>query len=151
MIRAATIKDIDGIALLFAKQFDIQAALQPYFMQRGTQSKQFIESTITDAESEIFVAEEADKIIGFISVFEKKSPDFNFMVQHKYAYLMDIIIAKEYQGRGIAAKLMDKAKRWAQDRKLDYIELSVFANNPAVGFYIKSGYEETQKIMIYKL
>ena len=51
-----------------------------------------------------------DKVVGFVSVFEKKSPDFNFMVQHKYAYLMDIIVTKTWQGKGIAALLMDEAK-----------------------------------------
>ena len=150
-IRTATVEDIDQIALLFAEQFDIQANLQPYFMQRGTQNPQFIADTITNEDSQIFVAEEAGKVVGFISLFEKKSPDFNFMVQHKYAYLMDIIVTKGQQGKGIAVKLMDAAKGWAQDRNLDYIELSVFANNSAVGFYAKCGYGETQRTMVYKL
>jgi len=150
-IRLATIKDVDQISLLFIEQFDIQAKLNPYLMQSGTQNKQFIESTITDAESDIFVAEEGDKIIGFVSVFERQNPDFNFMVQHKYAYLMDIIVTDGQQGKGIATKLMDTTKQWALDRKLDYIELSVFANNSAVDFYIKSGYMETGKTMICKL
>ena len=150
-IRPATIEDINQITLLFSEQFAIQAGLQPYFMQRGTQNPQFIAETITNEDSHIFVAEETGKIVGFVSVFEKKSPDFNFMVQHKYAYLMDIIVTKEQRGKGIAAKLMDAAKGWAQDRKLDYIELSVFANNSAVGFYAKNGYEETQRTMVCKL
>ena len=49
------------------------------------------------------------------------------MVQHKYAYLMDIIITEGQQGKGFATALMDEARRWALGRKLDYIELSVAA------------------------
>ena len=150
-IRKATVQDIEQISLLFIEQFNIQAAWNPYLMQSGTQNKQFIEDTITNAEFDIFVAEESGKIVGFISIFEKTSPDFNFMVPHKYAYLMDIIITKEHRGKGLAAKLMNEIKQWALDRKLDHIELSVFANNSAVDFYIKCGYEETGKTMICKL
>ena len=150
-IRTATTKDIDQIASLFVEQYDIQADLTPYLMQRGTQSKQFIESTITDAESQIFVAEESGKIIGFVSVFEKKSPDFNFMVQHKYAHIMDIIVTKGQRGKGIATRLMGEVRQWALDRGLDYMELSVFSNNDAVDFYIRNGYEEVRKTMVFKL
>jgi len=150
-IRIATVKDIDQIALLFVEQFDIQAVLTPYLMQSGTQDRKFIKNTITHGDSQIFVAEEEGEIIGFVSVFDRKTSDFNFMVQHKYAYLMDIIITKEHQGRGIATRLMNEVKRWALNRKLDHIELSVAANNSAVDFYIKSGYEETGKTMIYRL
>ena len=150
-IRTATINDIDQIAALFTEQFDIQAALQPYLMQRGTQDRQFIENTIADDDSQLFVAEEAGKIVGFVSVFEKKSNDFSFMVQRKYAYLMDIIVTKKQQKKGIAAQLMNEVKQWAIDRKLDYIKLSVAANNNAVDFYIKSGYEEIGKTMIHRL
>ena len=150
-IRGATTEDIDQISLLFIEQFDIQAELDPYYMQSGTQDKQFIQKTITDEDSQIFVAAEEGKVVGFVSVYEKKSHEFNFIVQHKYAHLMDIIITKEYQGKGIATKLMNAVKQWALDRELDHIELTVAANNSAVNFYIKSGYEEMQKTMRYRL
>ncbi|MCL2565936.1 MAG: GNAT family N-acetyltransferase [Defluviitaleaceae bacterium] len=151
-IRVATIKDVDQLALLFVEQFDTQAKIEPYFMQSGTQSKQFIEDTITNETSQIFVAEDADKIIGFVSIYERKTNDLiNSIVPHKYAYLMEIIVTKQQQGRGIATQLMNTVNQWALDRKLDYIELNVYANNPAVDFYIKSGYVETNKIMVYRL
>jgi len=150
-IRVATIKDIDQIALLFVEQFDAQAKIEPYLMQSGTQSKQFIEDSIMKEDSQIFVAEEEEKIIGFASVYERKTPDIDCVVPHKYAYLMEIIVTEQQQGKGIATRLMNVVKQWARDRKLDYIELNVYANNPAVDFYIKSGYVEKTKIMMYRL
>ena len=150
-IRVATMEDIDQIALLFIEQFDVQAVLDPYLMQSGTQSEEFIKNTIKDADSQLFVAEEVNKIVGFVTVFEKKNPDFDFMIPHKYVHLMDIIVTKGHQGKGIANRLMDEVKKWALDRKLDYIELTVAANNSAVNFYLKNGYEETMKTMRYQL
>jgi len=150
-IRVATTNDLDQIALLFIEQFDIQSELQPYLMQSGAQDRQFIEDTLTNSNSEIFVAEEANKAIGFVSVYERKTSDFDFMVKRKYAYLMDIIITKDENGKGYATQLMNVAKEWAKSRKLDYIELSVAANNSAVDFYLKSGYEEVGKTMMCKL
>ena len=64
---------------------------------------------------------------------------------------MDIIVTKHHQGKGIVTHLMNEVKQWASDRKLDYVELTVFASNPAVDFYVKSGYTETNKTMVYKL
>ena len=150
-IRIATIKDIDQIALLFIEQFDIQAEFDPYLIQSGSHDKQLIENTITGANSQIFVADEDEKIVGFVSVYEKKSLDFNFMVPHKYAYIMELITTRDYQGKGIATKLMNEVKRWALDRELDHIELTVASNNSAVDFYIKTGYEEVLKTMRCRL
>jgi ribosomal protein S18 acetylase RimI-like enzyme len=150
-IRLATVIDVDQIAILFIEQFDIQATFNPYIIQSGTQSKQFIESVITNANADIFVAELSEKIIGFACVSVKESSDFNFMVPHKYARLMEIIVTKDHQGKGIATKLMNVIKQWSLDRELDHIELSVYTNNSAVNFYTKHGYVETEKTMIYRL
>lgn len=84
-------------------------------------------------------------------IFEKESPDFNFRVKHKYAYIMDIIVTKKYRRKGIASRLVDTAIQWFKERKLDYIELSVLANNSAVDFYHKLNFKESVLTMIRKL
>lgn len=150
-IREAVVKDVDQIALLYSEQFGVMADLLPYLNQRGSQSRQFIEDSIINDDSRIFIAEDDTGIIGFVSVFAKESAKFDFRVQHKYAYVMDIITTKKYRGKGIATRLMDKVKKWAKERNLDYIELSVLANNPAVEFYKKLHFEESVRTMIYKL
>lgn len=151
-IRLATIDDVDAIALLFVEQFDIAADLHPYIMRIGGQSKQFIEETISKEESDIFVADMGGEIVGFSSIFEKETPNFEFMVPHSYAHLMDILVTKNHQGKGIATKLMEEAKWWATGRGLDYIELNVRPNNDsAINFYIKNGFEESMKTMMSKL
>ena len=150
-IRPATINDTDQIAALFVEQFETQAAFNPYIMQSGSQSNQYIESVIVNENSDIFVAELNDKIVGFAAVSERKSMDFNFMVPHRFARLIEIIVTKEHQGKGIATGLMNVIKQWSADRELDHIELSVYTNNSAVDFYTKNGYVETEKTMICRL
>lgn len=150
-LRKAVIHDIDKILLLCKEQFQVMADLQPYLNQDGEQDKMFIESIITDTNSDIFVAEEADEIIGFISVFEKEASDFSFRVKRRYAYVMDIIVTKDFRGNGIATELMLMAKNWALEKGLEYIELTVLANNSAKAFYKKFGFEDTVHTMICKL
>lgn len=150
-IREATIQDIDQLMFLYSEQFEVMADLLPYLNQSGSQDRQFIKSTIVNDDSQIFVAENDTVIVGFVSIFEKESSNFNFRVYHKYAYIMDIIVTKKFRGNGIARKLMDKARQWAEERKLDYMELSVLSDNPAVNFYHKLHFEETVQTMVCKL
>jgi len=150
-IRKAIISDLEQIAALCSEQFDVMANLQPYLNQKGQQSKEFIVNIITEEQSEIFIVEDMDKIVGFVSVFEKKTSEFSFRVQHNYCYIMDIIVTEKYRGEGIATELMKKTREWSIDRNLEYIELSVLANNPAVKFYEKEMFEETVRTMICRL
>jgi len=150
-IRKAIISDLEQIASLCSEQFDVMANLQPYLNQKGQQSKEFIVNIITEEQSEIFIVEDMDKIVGFVSVFEKKTPEFSFRVQHNYCYIMDIIVTEKYRGEGIATELMKRTREWAIDRNLEYIELSVLANNAAVKFYEKEMFEETVRTMICRL
>ena len=151
-VRLAVAADIDQITALFAEQFEVQASINPYIIQRGAPSRQFIENIITNENSDIFVAEADNKIIGFASVSERKTMDFDFVVPHRYARLMELIVTKEHQRKGIATKLTNTVKKWCSDRGLDHIELSVYVNNDgAIDFYIQNGYVENEKVMICKL
>ena len=150
-IRVATLADVEQIAQLFIEQFDVHARLTPYLMQPGPMGEDFIRKTITDEDSQFYLATEAGRAVGFVSVYQRQSPDEAFMIPRRYAYLMDIIVTQSYQGQGIASQLLDAAKEWAVGRGLDYIELTVESNNPAAGLYLKKGYEEAQKIMRHRL
>jgi len=150
-IRKAIVGDINSIIALCSEQFEVMANLQPYLHQKGEPNKEFIASIITDEESDIFVAEINDIIVGFVSVFERTTPEFNFKVKHKYCYIMDIIITETYRRKGLATKLITSSKEWAAERALEYIELTVLSNNSAINFYKKEQFEETAQTMICRL
>lgn len=71
------------------------------------------------------VATDSGKIVGFISV--DKSGFINRLFTHK-----------DYQGRGIATRLLEEAELWAKKKRLS--ALSLDSSKTAEGFYIHKGF-----------
>ena len=102
MIRKATMSDIPTISELYREQFREMSKLIPDFIKDGDQSKEFIENTITNKESDILVYESEGIVVGFILLQAKTRPDFPFMLPGKYCYIMDIIVTENHRGKGFA-------------------------------------------------
>ena len=152
MVRTATINDIPAIAELYREQFREMAKLIPDFIKEGDQSTEFIENTIADEESDILVYENAGIVVGFILLQAKTRPDFQFMLPGKYCYIMDIIVAENYRGKGFGTALMNTAKDWAKERDCNFINLDVLVNNPgAIKLYEKLGFISKAQEMYCKL
>lgn len=151
-VRTAVLDDIDGIAKLYIKQFCKMKDLQPDFFQEGSQSKEFIKSIIEENNSDFLVIMNENHMVGFLLLQSKETPDFSCFIKHKYAYLMDIVISEDYRGKGMGSLLLNEAKIWANDKKLDYIELNVLSNNnDAIQFYQRHDFKEKSQTMFCKL
>jgi ribosomal protein S18 acetylase RimI-like enzyme len=75
------------------------------------------------------------KIVGEVDITVK---DFA-RIRHNGSLTIGIL--PEYQGQGLGAALMDHAIRWADERGVTRIEISVFASNePAKALYEKYGF-----------
>ena len=86
-----------------------------------------------------FVAAEADRVVGFVTVTERKH--FTGVAE---AYVGELAVTEKAEGRGIGRALMDAAEAWARDRGLERISLDTGAANAgARGFYARLGYAET--------
>lgn len=59
-----------------------------------------------------------------------------------YAFIEDICVAREARGRGIGSALVEKARKWAVDRKLSGLALETQDNNLlACRFYQRQGFQ----------
>ena len=152
MIRKATIIDTPAIAELYREQFIEMSELQPYFIREGDQSTEFIENSISDKNTDILVYEDNGKVVGFVLLQAKARPDFPFIVQGKFCYIMDIIVTKTSRGKGFGTALMNAAKGWAKERNCNFISLDVLANNDrAISLYNKLGFVTKAQDMYCKL
>ena len=152
MIRKATNNDIPAIAELYREQFREMSKLIPDFIKDGDQSKEFIENTITNKESDILVYESEGIVVGFILLQAKTRPDFPFMLPGKYCYIMDIIVTENHRGKGFGTALMNTAKEWAKEHDCIFINLDVLVNNPgAIKLYAKLGFIPKAQEMYCKL
>ena len=87
-----------------------------------------------------FVAVEADGIVGFVTVAERKH--FTGVAE---AYVGELAVVEDAEGRGVGRALMGAVEAWARDRGLARISLDTgTANAGARGFYAALGYEETE-------
>lgn len=152
MIRQAVLNDTPAIAELYREQFREMAKLIPDFIKEGDQRTEFIENTIKDEESDILVCEDNGKVIGFILLQAKNRPDFPFMIQSRYCYIMDVIVTENSRGKGFGTALINSTKIWAKERNCTFINLDVLTNNPtAIALYAKLGFIPKAQEMYLKL
>jgi ribosomal protein S18 acetylase RimI-like enzyme len=87
----------------------------------------------------IFIAEQEGKRLGFIQLGEDKE----FFSGEPHAYIANLAIAQEAEGKGVGKFLMQAAEKWAKEKGYRFISLYVFGTNRhARAFYEKLGYDE---------
>lgn len=152
MIRKATLEDVSAISLLYREQFREMAKLMPDFIKEGDQSTEFIENIISGEECDILVYEDNGNVVGFILLQAKTRPDFPFMIQGKYCYIMDVIVTENSRGKGFGTALMNSTKDWAKEQNCSFINLDVLVNNHgAIKLYEKLGFIPKAQEMYCKL
>ena len=76
------------------------------------------------------------------------TPEFSCVLPHRYASLNDLVVAREKRCQGIGSLLLGAAKRWARDRRLEYLELNVLAqNSKAIELYESHDFVEATRTM----
>lgn len=103
--RKATIQDLQQLAELFDqyrifyhKDSDIPAA------------EKFLTERIQTKDSEIFVAENEEKLIGFVQLY----PLFSSTRMKRYWLLNDLYVNEDSRGKGFSKELIEEAKEWAR-------------------------------------
>ena len=67
---------------------------------------------------------------------------------HRYARLEDLAVDEAVRGQGVGSELLAAAKRWARNRRLEYLELNVLAQNEnAIRLYESQDFVEATKVM----
>jgi len=139
-IRKAAVGDIDSINRLFYELDTGAIDMQPEHFQRGSRSFEYLSGLIEDEKSDFLLVVIDDEVIGFSLLFTKETANISLLVPCKYAYIQDFVIVENQRNKGIGTILMDESKRWARERHMDYLRLSVIpANKDAQRFYARHG------------
>jgi len=100
-IREADIKDLKELSLLFD-------AYRVFYKQNSNLegAKDFMSERLSLKDSKIFVAEEKDKLLGFVQLY----PQFS-STQLKRAWLLnDLFVSPEARGQQLGVRLIERAK-----------------------------------------
>lgn len=104
MTRKATLQDIGQLSELF-DQYRI-------FYHKDSDipnAEKFLTERIENRDSEIFVAEHAGKLVGFVQLY----PLFSSTRMKRYWLLNDLFVNESYRGKGFSKALIEKAKEMA--------------------------------------
>jgi ribosomal protein S18 acetylase RimI-like enzyme len=92
---------------------------------------------ISDPNQLVVVASHHGSLVGFVAVSR------GLFTRNRHAGSLMIGVLPDYQGKGIAAALMQRALSWAESRQITRIELGVMENNDrAIRFYERFGFEK---------
>lgn len=118
--RKATIQDVPQLSELFDqyrifyhKDSDIPAA------------EKFLTERIQNKDSEIFVAENEEKLVGFVQLY----PLFSSTRMKRYWLLNDLYINENHRGRGFSKELIEESKELAKSTNAAGILLETGKSN----------------------
>lgn len=108
----------------------------------------FYQNYIEDNTKFLYLAEDNNKIIGYIYGYFNKDVTTN----NKVAYLDALYIESEYRKHGIANKLIEEFKKWARENNCANMEVNVCTQNiKAKNLYLKNNFHTTKETMNCKL
>lgn len=142
IIRKATIQDLGKLAELFDqyrifyhKDSDIPAA------------GNFLKERIENKDSEIFVAENEGKLVGFVQLY----PIFSSTRMKRYWLLNDLYVNENYRGKGFSKKLIEASKELAKSTNACGILLETGKSNDIGNrLYPSCGFELYDSVNFYE-
>ena len=140
--RKATVKDLNQVAILFDKY-------RVFYRKESNieEAKVFLKERIENNDSEIFVAENENQLIGFVQLY----PLFSSTRLKKLWLLNDLFVNPNQRGKSIAIGLIEKAKQLVQETNaygmfLETEKSNLIGNN----LYPKTGFELNDSSNFYE-
>lgn len=132
-------KEIDGSGFMLFEPGERKTTVE--------QQKKSIKHILSEQNSNIFVAEVEDRLVGYITVLGG-----NVQRNRHRAYLV-LGVHEDYQGQGVATKLFNNVFDWAKEVGITRLELTVIKNNTkAFNLYKKMGFViEGEKVHSLKI
>ncbi len=146
VIRKALPTDITQMCGLLSELFSVEADFRPDERKQASGLSLLINDA--SGSSAVFVAEDAGEIVGMCSVQMLISTAEGGPV----ALLEDVIVRKEYRGKGIGAGLLSEVAGWCSDKKISRLQLLRDSDNePAMKFYSANGWSATNLVCMRKM
>ncbi len=165
MIREMKTTDLNDLVEM---QFELQEYFSEIDKTRDSlpyksieDARHYMQKMIDDAnnmDGKIFVAEEKDRIIGFIQgviIEHKKGDDTFYDLTHnpsKEGWVGLLFVKPEYRGGGTGQQLLDEMKNYFISKNCTSIRLLVLSDNKhAVAVYEKNGFMRHDLEMVLKV
>jgi len=142
-VRAAGLDDLHRLSVFFLEAWKEAGPNAPGFAGATDEaihelaSEQFLRSKLTDPTLRIFVAEDADRVLGFASLKR---------IEPGATELSGIIVLQSLVGRGIGTELFVKAREFAAAEGYHRVVVRTeVLNKTAIAFYRKLGFVKAKE------
>jgi len=99
-------------------------------------------SCLEDLPIDIFVVEDNQKLLGYMSIIKQ----FSTWDMDWYIYLDCLYLTEETRGQGLGFKLMEYLKEYAKENNINQVQWQTPVSNlPAIKFYQKIGAKNKEK------
>jgi ribosomal protein S18 acetylase RimI-like enzyme len=153
IIREYKLEDREAVEKLIAQFHESEKVFTPHFWVNEDISKPYFDylvKKIEEGNGKIFVAEDNGAAVGYMAVRIEEEDSPRGAIK-KNGYISNIVILKDYQGKGFGEALLKKAEEFTKDSGAKHIALDVQVGNKALDFYHKHGYQERSMWLDKKL
>jgi ribosomal protein S18 acetylase RimI-like enzyme len=147
IIREALIEDVEGVEELGIRLHDYHMRLDQYYrLKPSLEPRKYYEKIIKSRNSVLIVAEENERIIGFIAGnIHRRAPVFEVEMR---GWITDVYVLEERRRRGVGSELVKAISSWFDQNDICYIELSVDSRNlTGIDFWDSVGFETWNHVM----
>lgn len=138
-------RDLPGVRSCFVELQDEEHAVYPTSPageQIADEYLDWMQSKVAEYDGRIWVAEEAEHVVGFVTVLAqipRSDPDDGDAV---HAQISEITLRPTYRGTGLGAQLLAQAEDYARSRGAASVRIGHHGkNHGAHRFYERAGYE----------
>ena len=149
MIRPAEQEDIGDMLLLLQQLFGIEED----FCFDAARQRKGLELLLDSPSSAVMVAEKQESVIGLITLIGMGTAQLVISTAEGGPSLLieDVVVKPSWQNQGIGSKLLQALGDWGMTRGASRLQLLADkTNSPALEFYHRGGWQQTQLICLRK-
>ncbi len=118
--------------------------------ENETRWRKHILSVYEEDENQILIAENDDKIVGFIKI--KTLETLHLVSDIKCSLISLMYVLPEFRRMGIASTLMNRVFEYVKSKGATHVRLNVMTSNiPAYNLYEKMGFKDYSLLMMKQL
>ncbi len=149
-IRQASFADVPELLRLLGQVLDIHAKGRPDIFRSGATkyTEQELKKLLNQADSPIFVAENATRVLGYCFCVIKQTEGDYILHDIKTLYIDDLCVDEEARCGGVGRALYEHAKAFAKSIGCYNVTLNVWeCNSAARAFYDRMGLKPQKTIL----
>lgn len=144
MIRIFETKDYSLLANLNEEIQTFHHNIQPNIFKPYDKEpiRNFFKTTLNAENVVAYIAKENETTLGYVLLFIINVADNPFQYSRTFILLDQILVLKNYQGKGVGKLLLETTFSFAKEKNIDFVELNHWTqNDSARNFFAKNKFE----------